>query len=145
MTDMKRVEWNRPEYGIRVAADTENLHEVQDFVRGILEEHDCPPAIQMLIEVSLEELFVNIALYAYPEGDGWAEVRADVTDNVATIMLIDGGVPYNPLEKPDPDVTLSADERQIGGLGIFMVKKKMDEMTYEYLDNKNVLTIRKKF
>ena len=129
---------------LRVEADTEKLHEVQDFVNAILEAHNCPSATQMLIEVSLEELFVNIAHYAYPEGNGWAEIHCGVTDGVAAITLIDGGIPYDPLAKPDPDVTLSAEERQIGGLGIYMVKKKMDEMTYDRWDNKNVLTIKKK-
>lgn len=129
---------------LRVEADDAKLHEVQDFVGAILEEHDCSPATQMLIEVSLEELFVNISHYAYPEGSGWAEIHAGVADGVATITLIDGGIPYDPLAKPDPDVTLSAEDRQIGGLGIYMVKKKMDEMTYERREDKNVLTIRKK-
>ena len=129
---------------LRVAADDTKLHEVQDFVRSILEAHGCPSATQMLIEVSLEELFVNIAHYAYPEGDGWAEIHCGVTDGVAAITLIDGGIPYDPLAKPDPDVTLPAEDRQIGGLGIYMVKKKMDEMTYERRDGKNVPTIRKK-
>ena len=129
---------------LRVAADTEKLYEVQDFVGAVLDEHDCPGATRMLIEVSLEELFVNIARYAYPGGNGWAEIRAGVTDGVATVTLVDGGIPYDPLQRPDPDVTLSADERQIGGLGIYMVKKKMDEMTYERRDEKNVLTIKKK-
>ena len=129
---------------LKVAADTEKLYEVQDFVDAILEEHDCPMKTQMLIDVSLEELFVNIAHYAYPEGNGWAEIRAGVTDGIATITLIDAGIAFDPLKKPDPDVTLVAESRQIGGLGIYMVKKKMDEMTYERRDGKNVLTIRKK-
>ncbi len=129
---------------LKVAAETEKLYEVQDFVNAELEAHDCPIATQMLIEVSLEELFVNIAHYAYPDGGGWAEIRVSVVDGVASVTLIDAGIPYDPLAKPDPDVTLSAEERQIGGLGIYMVKKKMDEMTYEYRDGKNVLTIKKK-
>lgn len=129
---------------LKVAADTEKLYEVQNFVDAELEAHDCPMKTQMLIDVSLEELFVNIAHYAYPEGNGWAEIRVGVTDGVASITLIDGGIPYDPLKKPDPDVTLAAEDRQIGGLGIYMVKKKMDEMTYEHRDGKNVLTIRKK-
>ena len=111
---------------------------------ALLEEHDCPIKTQLLIEVSLEELFVNIARYAYPEGKGWAEIHASVEDGVLTVTLIDGGIPYNPLAKPDPDVTLSAEEREIGGLGIYMVKKKMDEMTYEYRDSHNILKISKK-
>ena len=129
---------------MRVPASTEKLHEVQGFVDAELEAHGCPMRTQLLIDVSLEELFVNIAHYAYPEGNGWAEIRVSVTDGVASITLIDGGVPYDPLKKPDPDVTLAAEDRQIGGLGIYMVKKKMDEMVYERRDDKNVLIIRKK-
>ncbi len=129
---------------LRVAADTKKLYEVQDFVNAVLEENECSMKTQMLIEVSLEELFVNIAHYAYPEGDGWAEIRVGVEDGVVSITLIDAGIPYDPLAKEDPDVTLLAEDRQIGGLGIFMVKKKMDEMLYERRDGKNVLTIKKK-
>ncbi|MBQ9459376.1 MAG: ATP-binding protein [Oscillospiraceae bacterium] len=129
---------------LKVSASDDKLHEVQDFVSAELEAHDCPMKTQMLIEVSLEELFVNIAHYAYPEGGGWAEIRVGVTDGIASITLIDGGIPYDPLKKPDPDVTLAAEDRQIGGLGIYMVKKKMDEMTYERRDDKNMLTIRKR-
>ncbi len=101
-------------------------------------------ATQMIIEVSLEELFVNISHYAYPEGNGWAEVHVCVEDGVMELTLIDGGIPFDPLAKPDPDVTLLAEERQIGGLGIYMVKKKMDAMEYQRKDDKNILTIRKK-
>ncbi len=129
---------------LKVAADTNKLYEVQDFVNAMLEEHGCPPMTQMLIEVSLEELFVNIAHYAYPEGNGWAEIHARMEGDVAVITLVDGGVPFDPLAKPDPDISLSADDRTIGGLGIYMVKKKMDEMTYERRDGKNILTFKKK-
>ena len=129
---------------LRVAADTDRLYEVLDFVNAMLEKNDCSLKTQMLIDVCLEELFVNIAHYAYPNGVGWAEIRISVSDGAAVITLVDGGTPYNPLEKPDPDVTLNADERAIGGLGIFMVKKKMDTMTYAYEDGHNVLTISKK-
>ena len=98
----------------------------------------------MQIELSLEEMFVNIAHYAYPDGDGWAEVHVRVTDKGAEITLVDGGIPYNPLDKEDPDVTLSVEEREVGGLGIFLVKKTMDDMTYVRRDGRNELTIRKR-
>ncbi len=129
---------------LKVAAETDKLYEVLGFVSALLEENDCPPATQMLIEVSLEELFVNIAHYAYPEGNGWAEIRAGVEGGIVAVTLIDGGIPFDPLAKPDPDMTVPAEERPIGGLGIFMVKKKMDEMTYERKDGRNILTIRKR-
>lgn len=129
---------------LKVEAKVDRLHEVQDFVNAELEANDCPMGTQMLIEVCLEELFVNIASYAYPEGEGTAEVRVAVDDGTASITLIDEGIPFDPLAKPDPDVTASAEERQIGGLGIYMVKNKMDDMVYKREDGKNVLTICKK-
>lgn len=129
---------------LKVPASDDKLYEVQDFVNAELEENDCPMATQLLIEISLEELFVNISHYAYPEGNGWAEIHVGVEDGVMELTLIDGGIPFDPLAKPDPDVTLLAEERQIGGLGIYMVKQKMDAMEYQRKDDKNILTIRKK-
>ena len=101
----------------------------------------------MKLDVAVEELYVNIACYAYtPDtGDATIRIQADQEPHVVEITLIDSGIPYDPLAKPDPDVTLSAEERQIGGLGIFMVKKSMDDMQYERRDGKNILTIKKKF
>ena len=129
---------------LKVPASDDKLYEVQDFVNAELEENDCPMATQLLIEISLEELFVNISHYAYPEGNGWAEIHVGVEDGVMELTLIDGGIPFDPLAKPDPDVTLMAEDRQIGGLGIYMVKQKMDAMEYQRKDDKNILTIRKK-
>ena len=129
---------------LKVPASDDRLYEVQDFVNAELEENDCPMATQLLIEISLEELFVNISHYAYPEGNGWAEIHVGVEDGVMELTLIDGGIPFDPLAKPDPDVTLMAEDRQIGGLGIYMVKQKMDAMEYQRKDDKNILTIRKK-
>ncbi len=126
-------------------ATTENLDNVLAFVDERLEAVDCPPKVQMQIDVAVEELFVNIAHYAYKPNTGTATIRFEKTDDplVAEITFINGGVPYDPLAKPDPDVTLSAEERQIGGLGIYMVKKSMDDVRYKYEDGKNILTIRK--
>ena len=102
---------------------------------------------QMQVDVAVEEIFVNIAHYAYAPGTGAATVQAEASaeTKTLTVTFIDSGVPYNPLEKPDPDVTLSAEDRQIGGLGIYMVKKSMDDMRYEYRDGRNVLTLEKRF
>ncbi len=101
--------------------------------------------IQMQIDVAVEEIFVNIANYAYGTGEGPATVRINVDNQnkIVDITFIDNGVPYDPLAKEDPDITLSAQERQIGGLGIFMVKKSMDDVTYEYRDGHNILTLKK--
>lgn len=129
---------------LKVEAKTENLASVQDFISAILEENDCNFKVQTQIEIAVEEIFVNIASYAYAPETGDATIQAGVEDGMITISFFDSGVPYDPLKKPDPDITLSAEERQIGGLGIFMVKKSMDEMIYEYRDNRNILTIKKK-
>lgn len=129
---------------LKIDADLDKVYEVQDFVNAELEAHDCNMKAQMQIEIAVEELFVNIAHYAYPEGKGDAEIRVSVEDGVASITFCDHGIPYNPLAREDPDVTLTAQERKIGGLGIYMVKKSMDDMLYEYTDQQNILTIKKK-
>lgn len=128
---------------LTLAATLENLEKVTEFVETQLEACDCPMKVQMKINIAIDELFSNIARYAYAPGTGEATVRVETLPEppAAVITLIDSGVPYNPLEKDDPDINLSAEEREIGGLGIFMVKKSMDEMTYEYKDGQNILKI----
>ena len=130
---------------LTIEAKTENLDDVIAFVSSELEMLGCGVKQQMQIEISVEEIFVNIAHYAYTPEIGNATIRVDTEENgVIVLTFIDTGVPYNPLAKADPDITLSAEERQIGGLGIFMVKKNMDDVIYEYKDGQNVLTLRKK-
>ena len=130
---------------LNIEAKTENLDDVLAFVNSELESFGCGMKQQMQIELSVEEIFVNIAHYAYTPNIGMAIIRVDVDEtNTAILTFIDSGIPYNPLEKADPDITLSADERQIGGLGIFMVKKNMDEVIYEHKDGQNILTLKKK-
>lgn len=119
------------------------LDDVTDFVCEELDSADCPPKIAMQISVALEEMFVNVAHYAYEDRKGDVEVSVDMTDGRLTISLSDTGIPFNPLAKEDPDVTLSAEERGIGGLGIFMVKKIMDDVSYSYEDGKNHFTMMK--
>ena len=136
-----------PEPGeLTVEATVENIPAVTAFVDERLEALDCPPKAQMQIDVAIDELFGNIAHYAYEHGTGPATVRVDVEQQplAARITFIDHGKPYDPLAKEDPDVTLSAEERQIGGLGIFMVKKTMDDVKYEYRDGQNILTVKKR-
>ena len=130
---------------IEIKALTENLQDVLSFVDGHLEEMGTSVKAQMQIDVAVEELFVNIANYAYAPNTGFAviSVQKDKGKNQISITFADRGKPYNPLEKPDPDVTLSAEEREIGGLGIFIIKKSMDDICYEYRDGKNILTITK--
>ena len=130
---------------LELDADTNNLDKVLSFINENLDKNNCPPKAKMQIDVAVEELFVNIAQYAYNPEVGSATITYDTENDqrYAVITFKDRGVPYNPLEKPDPDVTLSAEERPVGGLGIYMVKKSMDDVTYEYKDGQNILTIKK--
>ena len=130
---------------LTLEATVDNLHKVLEFVDKFLEEMECPTKTKMQIDVSVEELFVNIAQYAYAPKTGQATIRVETEKDPAAVSItfIDRGVPYDPLAKPDPDVMLSAQDRQIGGLGIFMVKKSMSSMAYEYRDGQNILTIKK--
>ena len=130
---------------LEIEALKENLPEVMDFVAKNLEDVNCPPKAAMQIDLAVEEIFINIASYAYRPETGKAVVRVEVDDDPITVVItfIDNGVPYDPLAKADPDTTLSADERDIGGLGIFMTKKAMDEISYEYKEGKIILTLKK--
>ncbi|MEM1483422.1 ATP-binding protein [Oscillospiraceae bacterium PP1C4] len=131
---------------LTVTASTDELDHVLDFINVQLEAHNCSMKAQMQIAIAVEEIFVNIAHYAYCPVEGDATVCCEIEDDplAVTIQFLDGGKPYNPLAKSDPDTSLSAEERIIGGLGIFMVKKSMDDVRYEYKGGKNVLTIKKK-
>ena len=130
---------------IKVEAKVENLAAVNDFVAEQLDEVGCSMSVSMQLEIAIEELFTNICYYAYDEDGGDAVVRTELESDPTAIVItfIDSGKPYDPLAKEDPDITLGVEERPIGGLGIFMVKKTMDDMKYEYLDGQNVLSIKK--
>lgn len=130
---------------LTIASTVENIETVTAFVNEQLESLHCPMKAQIQIDIAIDELFGNIAQYAYNPDVGSATVRVEVTQEPLAVIItfIDGGVPYDPLAAADPDVTLSAQERQLGGLGIYMVKKSMDEITYEYKDGKNILSIKK--
>ena len=130
---------------LTVNAAVENIPAVTAFVDEQLEALDCPLKAQMQIDIAIDELFSNIAYYAYNPDVGPATVRVEVTRDpmAVTITFIDHGVPYDPLAKDDPDVSLSAEERDVGGLGIYMVKKSMDSIAYEYRDGQNILMIKK--
>lgn len=126
-----------------IEAKTENLDQVLAFVDEELEKYECGMKTQMQIDIAVKEIFVNIAHYAYNPAVGKATIRIEVTDGIVSLTFIDNGIPYDPLAKEDPDITLSVEERQIGGLGIFMVKKSMDDVKYEYKDGSNILTFSK--
>jgi anti-sigma regulatory factor (Ser/Thr protein kinase) len=125
-----------------IEAKIEKLDVVLDFVSAELEAVDCSMKLQMQITVAVEEIFVNIAHYAYDPEEGDVMIRVTVGDEVI-IEFEDSGKPYNPLEKSDPDIAASLEEREIGGLGIFMVKNIMDAVDYRYEAEKNILLIKK--
>lgn len=127
-------------------AKTDALNDVLGYVEETLESYDCPMKVQMALCVAIEEVFVNVAHYAYGENEGDVEltISFDESSREITFTLSDEGVPFDPLERPDPDITLSAEDREIGGLGIFITKKTMDTVSYNYENNQNVLTMIKK-
>jgi len=124
-----------------IEAKLENMDAVQDFISARIE--DCPKKIRNQIGIAVDEVFSNIARYAYNPDVGGATVRIAVDDDI-TIEFEDSGAAYDPLAKEDPDVSLSAEEREIGGLGLFMVKNLMDSVEYRREGTKNILTIKKR-
>ena len=127
-------------------ANTEALSDVLGFVDEMLEKYECPMKIQTAVCVAIEEVFVNVARYAYENGEGNVTlgIGFDKENRKITFRMRDKGVPFDPLKKPDPDITLSAEEREIGGLGIFITKKTMDTVEYTYENGENTLTMIKK-
>ena len=127
-------------------AKVEALSDVLGFVDQTLESFECPMKIQTAVCVAIEEVFVNVAHYAYGDGEGdmTLGIGFDAESREITFVMTDKGTPFDPLKKPDPDITLSAEEREIGGLGIFIAKKTMDTITYAYENGENVLTMIKK-
>lgn len=130
----------------KYAAKVENIEELTDAVNDELMTAGCPLRIQMQLDIAIDELFSNIARYAYDKPGGEAEVIFELREDPRAVRLtfIDSGKPFNPLLRDNPDVTLSAEDRKIGGLGIFVVRKTMDKVEYSFEDGKNILTIEKR-
>ena len=128
---------------LKLDAVPENLDKVLVFINTELEAIDCPPKTQNQIAIAAEEVFVNIAHYAYNPEVGPARVCVSLNGGELRLVFEDSGKPYNPLEKADPDITARAEDRPIGGLGIFMVKKIMDTVNYQYENGLNQLTMTK--
>ena len=124
---------------------TDKTSEIIDF---LMASPDMPSdeALRFKLRLSIEEAVENVVCYAYEGGIGWLEVGTSLDHDslILTIELRDAGVPFNPLEAPNPDVTLPANEREVGGLGIFLCKKMMDSINYQYVDGNNVLTMTKR-
>jgi sigma-B regulation protein RsbU (phosphoserine phosphatase) len=146
MFDYKLNKGNIHEESKIFPANTEVLPDLLAFVEQILERYDCSMKHQTAICVAIEEVFVNVAHYAYGEDNGEVkfDIRFEKDTRKVTFRMSDKGVAFNPLEKPEPDITLSAEEREIGGLGIFITKKTMDQVSYAYENGENVLTMKKR-
>lgn len=130
---------------LTIEAAVDNIEAVTEFINEELESLDCPLKAQTQIDIAIDELFGNIARYAYQPEIGNATVRLEVENDPLSVVItfIDNGVPFNPLEQEEPDVTASAKDRKIGGLGIFLVKKTMNLVEYEYNNGQNILKIKK--
>lgn len=132
---------------INIEAAPDNLSQVQDFIEGELSKAGCPPKVMMQIAVAVEEIYINIARYAYCPATGEAVICCDTNHDPTqvTIQFLDHGKPFDPLSRSDADITVPAMEREIGGLGILMTKKLMDGVEYQYKDGKNILTLKKEW
>ncbi len=124
---------------LEIEAQKTLLEPLLDVITRDLIDGNCPQDKIELVRICAEEIFINIASYAYPEQDGLVNIEEEVGDNKIEIVFEDQGVAYNPLEKDDPDVTASLSDREIGGLGIFMVKQMADELKYDYRNSRNSL------
>lgn len=131
---------------ITVDATIENMNTVTEFVDDFLDQIACPMKSRIQIKIVIDEIFGNICHYAYKDSIGAVTVRVESGNTPKAVFLTftDNGIPYNPLETEDPDITLSSEERKIGGLGIYLVKKNMDEMKYEYVNQQNRLWMEKR-
>lgn len=131
---------------LNIEAATDKFDEVLEFIDACLDEAGCPMKTRMQIDVAVEEIFVNIASYAYAPQKGDARIVVESQKDPASVEItfFDSGRQYDPLAREDPDVTLPAEKRNIGGLGIFMTKKLMDNVTYEYANGCNVLKLMKR-
>lgn len=130
---------------LTIDAKRDNLDRVLEFINNELLKFECEEMLLTKIDIAVEEIFVNISSYAY-ENQGEVEISCNVFEDnfMVEIELKDSGKPYNPLNRDNPDINLTIDEREIGGLGIFMTKKLMDDVKYKYENGKNVLSIYKK-
>ncbi|MBQ0110978.1 MAG: ATP-binding protein [Oscillospiraceae bacterium] len=147
MVKLEYVGENKTPTVVSDKVSIEDIPVITEHIEEILGNNDVPMKVIFQINIAIDEMYSNIAKFAYESGkEGSASVSIDIKPDVQTLYVsfTDEGEPYNPLEQADPDTTLSAEERDIGGLGIFMVKKSMDDMLYKYEDGKNILTLVKK-
>ena len=128
-----------------IEAVVDNLDDVNLFVHKFIEQVEVSKRTLMQLDLIVEEIFVNISNYAYAPNIGLVKILLNIETTPLAILLtfIDSGIPYNPLEKSDPNVHLSIDDRQIGGLGIFLTKNLVDDISYQFVDGQNILQLTK--
>ena len=125
--------------------DIETIPQLNEFIDGFCEQRDIDNDITMSLNLAIEEAVVNVMNYAYPEGTvGYVDIEADADDDFVTFVISDTGKPFDPTQKDEVNIALSVEERPIGGLGIHLVRRMMDEISYRYADHRNILTLRKR-
>ena len=125
--------------------DVQQIELLAEYIDSIAEAAGIDPSLAMSLNLALEEAVTNVIMYAYTEGtDGTVDIITEANDGLLTFIIKDSGKAFDPTQKEDADVTLSAEERQIGGLGIFLVKQIMDTVNYQRIDGQNILTLTKK-
>ena len=133
------------QHEITIPAKIENMTVVTDFLSSHMESAGVPVKQIYVINTAADEIFSNIAKYAYPQDTGDVTIRLETDTKGVQVTFTDEGVPFDPLEMPEPDTTLSVQEREIGGLGILLVKRLMDETQYKYENGKNVMSFSLRF
>lgn len=128
---------------ITLPNDIATITQLSEFVETVCEEKGLDMALTMNLNLALEEAVVNVMSYAYPDSQGDVKVDIIIDDQKVVSILTDSGIPFDPTQKGDVDTTLPAEERPIGGLGIHLVKQIMDKVSYQYVDNQNILTLEK--
>lgn len=129
---------------LKLNSDITNLNEVLEIVDSEIMNRNCSKKFVNEVNLAVEEVFANISHYAYQPGSGEVTIKVS-SEHMLMIEFVDAGIPFNPLEKDNPDITLSAEERENGGLGVFIIRKMMDNVTYRYENGKNILTLIKLF
>ena len=125
--------------------DIETIPQLNEFIDGFCEQRDIDNDITMSLNLAIEEAVVNVMNYAYPEGTvGYVDIDVEADDNYVTFVISDTGKPFDPTQKDEVNTELSVEDRPIGGLGIHLVRRMMDEISYRYADHRNILTLRKR-
>ena len=132
-------------YHLTLPNDIETISQLNEFIDGFCEETGISKDVCMSLNLAIEEAVVNVMNYAYPEGTvGHVDIEVDADKESITFVISDTGKPFDPTKKEDVDITLPAEKRKIGGLGIHLIRRIMDDIDYQYTDKKNILTLKKK-